>query len=662
MTSLLNPPFTPRNGSTLMVLSIARISTINQDRQSLADQQALHQQWLAERYSGPTHFDAVATQGSGEWLDRKEVFDIQNKVASRRYDLVILEDLARYMRDYDAVGLCRQCCDHETRLVAINDFLDTAYENWEDGAIFASMRHKKYNEDTSRRIKRSANERFLRNGQGFQFAIYGYIKPPDCRSDADVRKDPAAGPIYDEWFRKLEAGASYAEVADWLHAMGVPLGQYCKSTRWTGKMVGRITENTILKGLRFRNRHHSVKHLGSGRRKSRKASPEMLKTRDCPHLAHIDPDRYDRVITMLKLRNAQYRRKPLANGNDPLLHRPRKRSAWPGQHCHCGICGRMLVYGAHGQNHHLVCSGAADYKCWNAITFDGCLGRRQLTAAIIQAIESLPEFDGHFRHQVEEALKQRHGDYCAQFNAIETKLQKIERQIDNVVQFIANGSGSTALSTKLIELEAEKKAAQFQRNDLQRSKNEKRRQFLSIEQIKAAMHQALNDLPHDGPDFARLMKSLINRIVVRPYHMIDGSRPVLRAKFLLNLSPLAAIPSELSIADHILCQELEVDLFESPQREMIRRPLLELLKTSPDRNLKRLAAGLPVKVTTTAVQRSLTLIRLMDERGLTDPYEPITDPDRASHLSRHRHARYCFEPLQEQPAPTDAQNDCIRVA
>ena len=39
--------------------------------------------------------------------------------------------------------------------------------------------------------------------------------------------------IYDEWFTRLETGASFAEVADWLNAKGVPTGRFCRSKKWT---------------------------------------------------------------------------------------------------------------------------------------------------------------------------------------------------------------------------------------------------------------------------------------------------------------------------------------------------------------------------------------------------------------------------------------------
>ena len=82
------------------------------------------------------------------------------------------------------------CLDANTRLIAINDHLDTAQEGWQLHSFFAAMRHETYNRDTSKRIRRSLRNRFSQGGV-FQCQIYGYIKPQGAAGDADVQKDPS---------------------------------------------------------------------------------------------------------------------------------------------------------------------------------------------------------------------------------------------------------------------------------------------------------------------------------------------------------------------------------------------------------------------------------------------------------------------------------------
>ncbi len=161
MRSTFDPPVAPRDGQTLHILLIARISGENQDAKSLGDQGALIKAFVADRYDGPVNYQVVATRGSGEWLDRKETLQIQELVISRKYVLVVLEDLGRYMRDFEAIKFCGICIDYETRLLAMNDNLDTAKDGWQDNATFAAWRHNRHNDDTSRRIKRTLDNRFV---------------------------------------------------------------------------------------------------------------------------------------------------------------------------------------------------------------------------------------------------------------------------------------------------------------------------------------------------------------------------------------------------------------------------------------------------------------------------------------------------------------------
>ncbi len=157
----LNPPLVPRRTGKLHVLCVARISTEKQDELSLEDQAGLHKHFVQENYSGKADFEIVATCASGEHLDRQETQLIKDHIATRKFDLVLMEDLGRLLRDVDAVKLCGFSRDYETRLIAINDHVDTAQDNWQDMAMFAAWRHCKYNEDTSRRIKQRLAERFI---------------------------------------------------------------------------------------------------------------------------------------------------------------------------------------------------------------------------------------------------------------------------------------------------------------------------------------------------------------------------------------------------------------------------------------------------------------------------------------------------------------------
>src|SRR5690242_12355153 len=184
-------PQRPRNGAELRVLTIARISTVHQDARSLDDQAALCEGHVRSRYTGPARFTTIRGRGSGETLDRQELADAEAAVESGDYDLVVVEDLGRICRRNRAIDFCEACEDAGTRLIAINDSIDTARDDWRLNAFFASFKHESGNKDTSRRIRRSLRHRFEQGGV-VQTLPYGYLKPFGTKSDAEITKDPDA--------------------------------------------------------------------------------------------------------------------------------------------------------------------------------------------------------------------------------------------------------------------------------------------------------------------------------------------------------------------------------------------------------------------------------------------------------------------------------------
>jgi DNA invertase Pin-like site-specific DNA recombinase len=649
--SSLQPPLTPRNGHTLVTLGIARISTEHQDQRSLLDQEALYRSWLNEHAGGPFQLEMIAGRGSGERLDREEARQARAAVKTGRFDLVIAEDLGRIFRRVHALLYCELCEDNETRLIALNDQVDTAQPNWHLLAGFAAMRHEMYNEDTSKRIRRSQRNRFQQGGV-VQTVVFGYLKPPGAKTDGELQKDPAAEPVYAEIFRRLEGGAGYSEVADWLNGEGVKPGPYARSPRWNCSLVTQLVHNPILKGVRVRNRKMSKRVNETGLRKSVPAPPSELLARSVPHLAFIDPARYDRLIRDLDERNARFRRKGVG-GVDPRRNVPKKRTVWPGQHIDCGICGRPYVYGGHGLKDHLMCRGAHDYRCWNAFTVDGPLAAGKLIAAIRRSIEALPDFDPALRQLVEEELTRCREHQEPRRQELERRRAALERRLANVVAAIGQMGHSDSLLEELTRVEQDKAAVLEEQQELSRSADDLQRSELPpMADIKALAARAFDDLAVSSPEFGRLLRRLIVRIVVYPYRLCDGGRPVLRARFSFCLAPLLTSVQASGAADGALRRSLEVDLFDPPQRAAHRARVLELTAngvTQPEIG-RELGIALPT------VQRAVALARRMAELQIADPYLPLgAPPEDFEQLQRHRHPRYRFEPLPpaapgEEPA------------
>jgi DNA invertase Pin-like site-specific DNA recombinase len=499
MSALLDPPLVPQNGHCLSVLGIARISTEHQDTLSLKDQEALYHQWLGQHTDCRFTLKMIAGRGSGECLDRQEALQATAEVETGTYDLVIAEDLGRIFRRVHAQLFCEMCEDVGTRLVAINDHVDTGKEDWRLHAFFATMRHEMYNADTAKRIRRSLRNRFQQGGV-VQTVVYGYLKPAGTKTDAELRKDPDAEPVFAEMFLKLEDGAGYSEVADWLNAQGIRPGPAARSKRWTCSLVTQLIHNPILKGVRLRNRKMSKRVNQTGRRKSVPAPAAERLERHCPHLAFLEPERYDRLLEALDARNAKYRRKG-NGGHDPRRNVPKKRTVWPGQHIDCGVCGRGYVYGGHGQKDHLLCRGAHDYRCWNGLTVDGPLAARKLIAAIRGEIAALPDFDPVLVQLVEEGLRRGHESHSRQQQELARRLVGTERELQNVLAAVRDAGHSPILLEELRRLESQKAQLTREQERAARPPDGPMR-LPEIAEIKALAFEAFDKLGPTSPSSA----------------------------------------------------------------------------------------------------------------------------------------------------------------
>jgi DNA invertase Pin-like site-specific DNA recombinase len=636
-------PLPPRNGVELRVLRIARISTDHQDVRCLDDQSAFNEQYVRHRYDGPARFDTIQGRGSGEILDRKDLADAEAAVESGVYDLVVVEDLGRICRRNRAIDFCELCEDAGTRLIAINDSIDTARDDWRLNAFFASFKHESGNKDTARRIRRSLRNRFEQGGvvQTFQ---YGYIKIAGAKSDGDVDKDPAADLVYEEWFSRLENGASYAEVADWLIAEGIPTGRWTRSERWTGAMVARLTRNPILKGLRLRNVRMSRRVNKTGRHRSVKAPPEERLFRHVPHLAFIEPARYDRVIALLDARHADCARGRKAGIPDSRTGVSKKRTVWPGQHVTCGVCGRQFYWGGHGQADHLMCSGTRDYLCWNVATFDGNVAGRRLAEVILSLAEALPDFDDVFLARAEAEARARRSSRDQALGRLGCEFAAAAREAANYADAIGRGEYSPTISARLADAEARMARLQSQIAGLRMQPDEVP-QLPPVAELKRIAHEEVGRMAFDDPAFGRLMHRLVPRVEVFPYRPLDGGAVVLRAELTANLAPLLG-PVGDSLGGWVV-RTATVDLFDPPQRvEYCGR-----IVTLRAQGMTERKAAQELGLTVTAAQRAMALHRQMQAGRATDPYLPLfAPPDGDGKFRRHKHPRYQFQPLDGYPA------------
>jgi len=627
-----------KNGLVYIVLIVARISTVHQDRRSLADQIAVCRNWCEDHLDQKFQVRVIQSQGSGERLDRKELNEIEEAIESRQLDLVIAEDLGRICRRNRAMDFLEQAEDHDTRVVMLNDNIDTVNDDWRLKANFATMHHELSNADTSKRIRRSLRNRF-RQGM-IKTVPFGYSKPFPKALDTDVTKDPEAEPTVLEVIARLEKGDSYSQVVDYLNEFRIPTGPFSSSKEWNVSLLSDLIHNPLLKGVREANRKKAKRNNKSGKRTSVKAPPEELLVREVPHLAYLDAEHYDRLVRMLDQKNAHFRRKKM-NGRDSRAGVPKKRTRFPGQQVFCVICGHPFQWGGHGQSDHMVCKGAREYKCWQSATFDGHLAFTNIMMAVLAEISRLPNFTETLYAQVKEEFRSLTESRDLELKEVERRIAKLTTEMERLVEFVTNGKFSEFVANKIEETERRLNDAKFEIQDLKSLPSVAPTLPPSAAVSKLAK-EAIEGHAGCPYELSRVMRTLVPRIEAHPMRLCDGGAIVIRAKFELNLTSLVPGLSDLLVAQSAMTRSVEVDLFEAVQREKFREQIVDLRKSGMFQREIAVEFG----ITQPAVQNALKLQAKMDELGLDSPYLSVTEPpEDLNKMRRHRHRRYKFRPL-----------------
>ncbi len=639
----------PRNGHTLVVGIVARISGgPNQKELSLDDQIDHAKQVVAEMYDGPVEYRVISTTGKGERLDRPELTEVEAMLRSRELDALIAEDIGRIVRGTEASWLCGVAVDHGTRVIAPNDCIDTGEDTWEEDVISACRDHVGHNAHTSKRLKHKLMNRFKKFGGATPREIFGYKKPPGAKTYDEWQKDPDATSIYRFCFRMLLEHGNCSAVADWLNSKGIPTGKYARRKTWDGKMVRRLIGNMLLKGIVGRGFKRTVKHHETGRRVA-VPNPAGPSLREVPHLAHVDSELWDDVNRKLKEANKGFGRKPVG-GVDPRCGVPKKRTRFPGQHAQCDFCGRIYVWGANGTVENLMCSGSREWRCWNSIGVNGSLATNAVVTALAAELERLDGFDAQFRGMVAEAAQRGGANSDRRSAELRRAESVVANQRANILDAITSYGPKPMFTEKLAELDAEEQRTARERRELDKLRGRPLILPGSVADLRGMFQEKFQVLAANSLEFGALLQQVVPNFRVHLVRLCDGGHLLPRAQVSLSLAGLVPDTRHVPEMSSLLTRSVTLDLFEAPQRERIRPEAARLAAEGvPQREIARRLAE---PATQAAVSQALALDRRMRELGLDTPYVLVTEPPTDyQKLRRHKNPKYRFEPLPDHHRP-----------
>jgi site-specific DNA recombinase len=490
----------------MRAVAYARYSTENQRDASIEDQvrtcraEVDRQGWQFLRSYCDRAISGASTLRAGY---QKLLEDAR----ARSFEVVIAEALDRLSRDQaDIANLYKHLSFLGVRLVTVAEGEISELHVGLKGTMNAL-----FLKDLAQKTRRGLEGR-VRQGRSGGGISYGYDLVP---GDVGMRRiNPGEAEVIQRIFREYAGGKSPRAIARQLNKERVsgPHGREWRDTTIRGHIIRGtgILSNQLYIGRLLWNRLRYLKDPISGRRRSRLNSENEWVTEAVPDLRIVD----DQLWNAVKQRQGDIRQ-------SERVQRARETRFWENRRArhlltglaHCGFCGGTLA--SIGRDY-LACSAARGKGSCNSrqsvrrhILEDLVLGSLRDR---LMAPELVKEFTTAFHEELNR--ERRQGD--ASRSIKQQELAKIARRLGGLIDAIAEGLRAPDLQTRLDELQARKVELEA---ELVAPPDAPIRLHPKIGEVygrKIANLRAALDVPADRDEAIEILRSIIQRIDVRP--------------------------------------------------------------------------------------------------------------------------------------------------
>jgi hypothetical protein len=636
MSFRLRVPISQPVGRRLRVVLQARYSTEEQDASSIPDQFSYIRKFLADNGVTDADFEEVAEpEISGELVSRPRINYLREGIDARRWDLLVDEDTSRLFRNENACfDLFNLAFDRKVRIIAINDHVDTAEEDWDDRLHEVARHHAQANKYTAGRIKRRLT------GLWEKGAAVGHIKPGHRRRPTQpaTTTEPAKGPHYDEldpqWtpiifeaYERIARNEPPWSVGLWLTEKGLPKRSNAKGIEWSGKNVIALIKNPVNRGLERYRISVVCMQRTSGKHLIVRNEPEKVLTRPMPHLRVVPDWLWHKANHAIKRRAT---REDTPTGLDhPLSGIPRDSRGPLSGLLVCGVCGAKMVVDGRVEGGYR-CNNARSGRCWNKANPLRSVVHAQIGKAISDQMLALDGVVDAVITDVEVQL-QDGGSWEIRRTKLLAEKKKLEAACEKLLDQMEGTEDPPEIRMKdrlrqrTDELEVIQ--AELERLEMERGLPD---QLPSKAMIKEEIEQMAKRLLELDRSVRADLQRLVTPIRAVPYQQFGSSNVVLRAHFKLRLA--AFLPDQLA---HLLEEEgasatpaplhevaLTVDLFEltrGPARYWKRAFELHNAGLTLEEIAERLGTN------RATANRSVRYAKALVAAGLTDPFVELKD-------------------------------------
>jgi site-specific DNA recombinase len=632
---MVTVPLVPgRPGEPLRVLIIGRISTPHQTEESVEASYEYVKKFLGENYKGEVCITCLGEQKSGMVADRQTIREAEDMIAGGMVDVLIVEDVGRIYRDpRHLIAFVNDTVDAGVRLIAINDTLDTANEDWEVLLTLATVRHGFASTDAKKRVRRTATYAFHRGGDvrkvifGFrklskEEAASGQFGPVGLR----LAKIADCTPTIMQMKDMVMAGARYVAIAEWLNSQGSKPGPYSKSGRWTAKLVIDFLRSRLLRGERELRKviHQRIRKSGKHLR-LRNPNPER---KHYPELAHFTPEEHDELLARMDALAEQHRTK--SGEVHPLWRLPRSKGIWPS--ALDGICSACNECTYVCDDDRLKCSNSfrrsGDHRCWNHVVVNRDRIRTTVIPWLWSMFDDVPEARKAFLEAAWDEIERLRDRQCSELTVETQQVERLEKEAERLGAAIAQGGSLATLLTMLQDAEAALAVSRARCDEIRRQSDQKlpfdRESFLTDPLA------TILELARISFEFGDLMRRIVKELVIVPVQDLLHGQVRPRVRITVEFSR----ESQAGGSSDPIVRTLTFDAFDWPQYIRLVEPLRKLRMAMPNATRAEIADSLGVNID--VLKRTTAYIKLMAEHGVTEPFIELTSrPVRASRW-RHR--------------------------
>jgi site-specific DNA recombinase len=497
----------------MKVAVYARYSSENQREASIADQfricraYAEKQGWhIVEEYSD----QAI----SGASLLRPGIQALITDALRGRFDIVLAEAMDRLSRDQeDIAGLFKRLAFSNIKMVTLSEGDVTHLHVGLKGTMNAL-----FLKDLADKVRRGLRGR-VEDGKSGGGNSYGYdvVKSLDSRGEpfrGDRTINRAEAEVVRHIFREYAAGASPKQIATALNREAVPgpAGREWGFTTVYGspKRGNGILNNEMYIGRIVWNRQRFVKDPDTGKRVSRLNPRTDWVIREVPELRIVEQNLWDAV----KARQRMVKQNAETGEQNGIWERRRARYLLSGL-TRCGVCGGgfSMISASH-----VGCSTARNKgTCSNRMAIKRVALEERVLGALKNKLMD-PALFREFCNEFTREMNRLRIEGRASLEAARSEVERIDRELDTLLNLILKGGAAERINAKMVQLEARKGELERALAEAEEPPPLLHPEMASFyrEQV-AALHLALSiGGDQDRAEAAQRLRSLVSKIVLTP--------------------------------------------------------------------------------------------------------------------------------------------------